>query len=242
MSLDALLFRLAELERKLPNVVRVGTVEAADYPAARVRVRTGDIVTGWLPWLTVRAGMDRSWWAPEVGEQTVVLSPSGELAQGVVLFGLYRDAHPAIADVPTIHRVEYADGAFIEYDREQHILSAYVPGDIVAVADGNVAVTAGGDAGVFITGDLDASVGGDVTVAAQGAVAISSPSKISLAAPVIEIDGAIQHGGGANGGGASITGPLTQTGGGITTDGDVVAGGISLEHHTHPAVASGEPA
>lgn len=40
--------------------------------------------------------------------------------------------------------------------------------------------------------------------------------------------------GGAGGGsGTTIEGPITQTGGGFTTDQDVVAGGISLHNHDH---------
>lgn len=110
-------FRLAELERRLANIVRIGTVEEADYPNARVRVAIGEILTAWLPWLTRRAGGDRDWWAPEAGEQVVVLSPAGDLAQGVVLPSLYADAAPAPATSPDIRREIHGDGLVIEHDR-----------------------------------------------------------------------------------------------------------------------------
>ncbi|MGE4298905.1 MAG: phage baseplate assembly protein V [Desulfovibrionaceae bacterium] len=241
MRNDDIRYRLAELERLLANVIRLGAVEEADYATARVRVRSGQVLTAWLPWLTHRAGPDATWWAPEVGEQVALLAPGGDLAQAVVLPALYQVAHPAIADVPTKHRVQYADGASWEYDREAHTLRAYVPGNVIVLADGDVDVTVGGDATLIAGGDLDASVGGaaslttggDATVAAQGDISLSSPSRITLAAPIIALDGALVHGGGANGGGAQISGQLTQTGGGIVTDGDVVAAGVSLDHHTH---------
>jgi len=115
--LDDLLFRLTELEHKLNNLVRVGQVAEADYDAARVRVQLGPITTGWRPWLTTRAGGDRSWWAPEVGEQVVVFSPAGELAHAWVLPAGFSDAAPAPANSPDILRAVFADGLVVEHDR-----------------------------------------------------------------------------------------------------------------------------
>ncbi|MBE0529536.1 MAG: phage baseplate assembly protein V [Rhodospirillales bacterium] len=112
---------MAELDRRLANVVRIGTVAEADYPAARVRVAIGDNLTGGLPWLTARAGGDRAWWAPEVGEQVMVFSPGGDLAQGVVLPALFSNAAPAPADSPDIRREVYADGLVIEHDRAKKL-------------------------------------------------------------------------------------------------------------------------
>lgn len=118
MSADA--HAVADLDRRLANIISFGAVEDLDEANAQVRVRAGEILTDWLPWVTLRAGEDRTWWAPEPGEQVVILAPSGELAQAVVLPAIYQDAHPAPANVRTVHRLEYADGTFIEYDREAH--------------------------------------------------------------------------------------------------------------------------
>ncbi|SME96414.1 phage baseplate assembly protein V [Desulfovibrio gilichinskyi] len=123
-------YLLAELDRRLSNVVRIGTVAEADYSKARLRVSFGEAVSDWLPWVTFRAGGDHTWWAPEVDEQVLVLAPSGEISGGVVLGSIFSTSHPAPADRPTIHRTTYEDGAIIEYDRLKHILHAYIPGDI----------------------------------------------------------------------------------------------------------------
>lgn len=91
-----------ELGRKLENLIRRGTVHAVRGKPAGVRVQSGDNITDWLPWLTVRAGgVDggRMWDAPVVGEQVVVLSQGGDLAQGVVLLGLASDAMPDGSDI-----------------------------------------------------------------------------------------------------------------------------------------------
>ncbi len=114
---DDLEFRVAELERRIENVVRVGTIVSADYGAATATVRIAGNVTAPRPWLTLRAGGDRSWWAPETGEQVMLFSPSGDLAQSVILPAIYSDAAPAPATSADVSRQVYADGFVIEHDR-----------------------------------------------------------------------------------------------------------------------------
>jgi len=157
-------FELSEMDRRLSRIVKLGRVEEADYERARVRVRIGAAVTGWLPWLTARAGGDSSWWAPEVGEQVVVLSPDGELAAGVVLAAIYRAAHPAPAGSPNVHRVEYADGTWVEYDREAHALRAYCVGEVQIEAEGDIAAQAGGAIALAAAGDVTIAAGGNVKI------------------------------------------------------------------------------
>lgn len=91
-----LAFRVAELERKLANVVRPGRVFEVDTERTRVRVQydvtlEGEpAVTGWLPWLTARAGVVLTWSAPSLGEQVLLLAPTGDLAQAFVLPAIYQ--------------------------------------------------------------------------------------------------------------------------------------------------------
>ncbi len=141
-------FDVVELARRLAGVVRLGTVEEADYVRARVRVRydtdaAGEpVVTAWLPWLTTRAGGDRSWWAPEAGEQVVLLSPSGELGQAVVLPGVYQRAHPANGERADLSRVDWGNGSWAEHDRKSGTIKVYAKGDIEIVAEGNIKLKA----------------------------------------------------------------------------------------------------
>lgn len=167
-----ILARIAELERKLINVVRIGVIEEIDYTTALAKVRLEpNLLTTGLPWTTRRAHTENEWWAPEVGEQVVVLAPAGELNQGVIDRSLHQTAYPPAQTVATIHSVTYADGAVISYDRENHALSAVLPSGATVdlTADGGITIT--GD--VSITGNLvvdgDASATGDVSDSA-GAV------------------------------------------------------------------------
>lgn len=137
-------FDLVEIARRLANVVRLGTVAAVDLAAARVQVvydTEADgtpIRTAPLPWLTGRAGADRTWWAPAVGEQVVVLAPGGDLPRAVVLPALYRDAHPAPAAEASKHVALYGDGIRVEVDTDAHRYSVTVP------AGGELVLTCGG--------------------------------------------------------------------------------------------------
>lgn len=118
---------IADLARLLENIVRFGTIEAVQMQPPRVQVKSGNITTAWRPWLNLRAGADREWDPPTIGEQVVLLSPSGNLAQGVVLTGLFSDLIPANGDREGLHRRTYRDGAVIEYDSIAHRLRAILP-------------------------------------------------------------------------------------------------------------------
>lgn len=126
-------FDLVELARRLANVVRLAVVHEADYAAATLRARydvdgDGDpVLTGWLPWLTRRAGGDSDWWAPEAGEQVVLLAPSGDLPQAVALPALHYADRPAPAATPDQRLTVHADGARALYDRAAHLLRFEAP-------------------------------------------------------------------------------------------------------------------
>jgi phage baseplate assembly protein V len=107
---------LAELQRRLANVVRVGTVEEADFSAARVKVRMGGILTGWLPMSGIRAGGVRVWSPLTVGEQVTVFSPSGDLAQGLVMPGTYCDANASPGNSETAINIVFPDGSTLDWD------------------------------------------------------------------------------------------------------------------------------
>ncbi len=109
---------LADLIRRLDNLIRPGTVAEVDHVRARCRVRTGGLLTAWLPWFTRRAGTTSEWDPVSVGEQCVVLSPGGDPAVGFVLVGLYCEANPADSADPAVHRTEWANGDFLQHNAE----------------------------------------------------------------------------------------------------------------------------
>ncbi|MBS9529969.1 phage baseplate assembly protein V [Wolbachia endosymbiont of Rhagoletis cerasi] len=113
-------FAISELNRKLANIIRIGLVKEVDYEKARVRVKIGEFITDWLPWVTARAGEDRSWFVPNIDEQVIVLSPFGELSLGVVLPAIYQEKYPPPENKKEISSVVFKDGTKLLYDKEKH--------------------------------------------------------------------------------------------------------------------------
>ena len=131
----------AELLRLIHNLIRLGTIAEVDHQAARVRVKSGDMLTTWLQWLTLRAGTTLDWDPPTIGEQVILFSPGGDPASGVALTGLFSTANPAPADAANLWRRVFPDGAVLEYDHKANHLRATLPGSASIDAQADVTVT-----------------------------------------------------------------------------------------------------
>lgn len=200
----------ADMARRLANVVRAGVVASVDLAAARCRVQMGDLLTAPLPFLTTKAGQDRTWHPPEVGEQVLVLAPSGELSAGFVLAGAYTTSNPAPSTSSDVSQMVFKDGATATYDRALHSLTLTLPASgssLVVNVTGNATVHASGNALVEATGNA--------TVSAGAVAKIEAGTQIQMVAPSVAI---------------------TST---VTVTGDVTAGGISLKTHRHGGVQGG---
>lgn len=133
---------LAEIDRLLANLIRIGVVAELDEAAARVRISIGELLTDWLPWLTARAGATRTWSAPRPGEQVLVLAPYGDLTQAVALPGIYQDAHPAPAARREVERIAFPDGSLVDYDSAGHVLTVTAGSGRVVINCGSATVNA----------------------------------------------------------------------------------------------------
>jgi phage baseplate assembly protein V len=214
-------YAASELDRRLGNLVRMGTIAELDDAQALVKVDLGDVTTDWLPWATMRAGEDRTWHAPEPGEQVMVLAESGELAHGVVLPGIYQDKYGAPSNTRNKSRTEFKDGAFIEYDREGHKHVLDVPAG----------------------GSITLHIGGTTLKLEDGQATLTTP-KLLVDSPDSTFTGAVtvqglltylagMAGSGGSGAAAAITGNV------IVTGGDVKADTISLKTHKTSGVQPG---
>jgi phage baseplate assembly protein V len=170
---------IATLARLLENLIRFGTIEAVQMQPPRVKVKSGNITTTWLPWLALRAGADREWDPPTIGEQVMLLSPSGNLAQGIALTGLFSDLITANGDREGLHRRTYRDGAVIEYDSIAKHLRATLPGTAEVTAQGNVSLTTQAALSAMATGDITIKSAANITIEAAGNVAIKG-AKVEL--------------------------------------------------------------
>lgn len=107
---------LVELSRRLENLIRFGTVHSVDHAARRCRVQSGKLVTEWLRWFEARAGETTTWNPPTIGEQCVVFSPSGEVENGMVIYGAPSDVINTPSHDPVKHVIKFPDGAVFSYD------------------------------------------------------------------------------------------------------------------------------
>lgn len=197
-----------EIQRLIRNLIRIGTVSEVDLSTGTCRVYTAGNTTDWLHWLASRAGNTRAWWSPSVGEQVLLLALGGELDTAFVLPGVFSDRFPApSASADAVH-IAFPDGAVIEYEPETGALLASGIKSATVNASDNVAVTA----------PL-------INCVAKTRITLDSPEVVctsKLTTATIEI----QQGG-------SMTGNLTHSGGGITSN------GIVLHTHKHSGVQTG---
>lgn len=203
---------LADLQRLLHNIVRVGSIHSVDHGGpgkpATVRVAIGDLVTDWRPYHECRAGTTTTWNPPTVGEQATVFSPSGDLGAAVVLVGLNSTGNPAPSSDPNKHVTKYPDGTVVEYDHAAHALLVSMAG------------------------------GGTATLIAPGSVTIDSPEVTMTGNCTVE--GTLTYLGGMRGSGmAAGAGSSAEIVGTLQTTEDVVAGGISVRRHDHGGVQRG---
>jgi phage baseplate assembly protein V len=118
---------VTELIRRLEQLLRYGTIAEVDLAAARCRVKSGELLSNWLPWFAQRAGETLHWSPPTVGEQCLLLSPGGDTAAAVAIVGLYSTSAAAPSSSASVHTTHYPDGAVLTYDHASHVLSAVLP-------------------------------------------------------------------------------------------------------------------
>lgn len=173
---------IADVIRRIENLIRPGVIAEVQHTPLRVRVATGGLLTGWLMVFAQRAGEDREWDPPSVNEQCLVFCPSGNPEQAFALVGLYGDDFPAPDDSPARHRRAYRDGAVIEYDTATHALRAELPegGTFELIATGGSRIVGP----VRIEGPLHATEAVSTDSTLHATDAISTDAGISAAADI----------------------------------------------------------
>lgn len=173
-------FRRADDGKRLDQLVSLGTVVEFDLAARPVTARV-EFEEGWvsddLPVFQLSAGRVRSWSAPVIGEQVMVIAPSGELGAAWALRGLPYGAFAATsAEALTTILAEWADGAADAYDEAAHARTITIP------AGGSLTVNVGGK--TLVIGEDGVSIdaaGGDISLTGG---AITLTGAITLDGPV----------------------------------------------------------
>ncbi len=86
---------LAEADRRIENIVRVGRVASVDPATATAIIDFGDFTSPPLPVGQLTGGAIQFWCMPSEGEQVMVLSESGDIANGTIYGSIYAGNAPS---------------------------------------------------------------------------------------------------------------------------------------------------
>lgn len=106
----------AEHQRRLHNIATIGTVIDIDAGAALIRLAVGENETDWVNIPSIAAGSISVWRCPSIGEQYLLVSPSGELANAIPVISLYSEHNPSPSTDPNEIRIRYNDTDFCSID------------------------------------------------------------------------------------------------------------------------------
>lgn len=135
----------ADINRRLENLIRLGTIAEVDEAARRLRVNTGALTTDWLPW-PAEIGRNYKRWRPlRVGTQVILGSISGDPAQALILGILYTDSLNSPSTDPAIDMIAFNDGTVVQHNSSTHKTTLSSAGDVAIHAAGNLSLTAAGN-------------------------------------------------------------------------------------------------
>lgn len=219
---------LIELSRRLENILRIGTIHAVDHVAVRVQVKTGELITQWLPWIEQRAGNTTTWNPPTLGEQAIVFSPSGEPGGGIVLVGINSTTIQPPSHSQADHVTHYPDGTITSYDHIAGTYEALFP-DGAEIRYNHP------------SSHLEAI--GINTLLAQADTSITLDTPLTHITGRLEVDNLLTYKNGLNGTGGSnnniVTGNFNHNGTFTHTGGNLSSNGKTLHTHVHPDLTSG---
>ncbi|MBV6287490.1 phage baseplate assembly protein V [Pseudomonas aegrilactucae] len=176
----------AQHDRMLASLVMPCSVVGVDLAAAMVRVSDGaGWTSAWVRWHSQAAGKARHWRAPSMGEQGVLISPSGEPAQGTFVPGLYGNAGAQPDNRDHVEVWRFDDGGSLVYDWQAKTYAIDLP-------SGSVTTKVGGST-VVVTDDAITVLTGSVTI--TGAITLNGD---------VQLNGALRVAGDINGGGKII--------------------------------------
>jgi len=158
--------RVAELERRMANTMREGSVAAVSGGLCRLRLGGSDeepFLSPWVPYAQ-HAGALKIHTPPSLGQQMTLFSPAGDLRRGQALPFTWSDAEPAPSDAADLNvltfgqvRVELAEDRILVRLGESEILvtadRVLLRGALIAT-DGETRLD-GGERAVVFAGSLD---------------------------------------------------------------------------------------
>ena len=136
-----------ETERRFGNIIQYGEICEVQPEKGLCRMKLSETrVSPLSPWLMTRCGDDKDFWHPDLHEQAIFFSPGGEGSDGFVIVGMFSDARPLPSGAREgLYIKEFKDGARIEVDRENHVVSIKdFHGSFIKMIDGDIRIKSSG--------------------------------------------------------------------------------------------------
>ena len=136
-------YALAQHDRMLAGIAMETYVVALDLTASppMCRVSDGEWTSAWVRWHSIAAGKARHWRAPSMGEQGVLISPSGDPAQGTFVPGLYGNAGAPPDNRDHVEVWRFDDGGSLVYDWKAKKYTITLPTGTVTIKVGASVMT-----------------------------------------------------------------------------------------------------
>lgn len=141
---------LAELKRRLENIVQIGTVSETKTKDGKALARvvfdddgTNVRVSAFLPVVSFANSFMRTYIPVRVKEQVLVVSPFGNANSGFIIRSIFnRGCKEPVGSNEHTAIIEFEDGTRLSYDSKAKLLSFDCAGDVVIKAVGNVSISA----------------------------------------------------------------------------------------------------
>ena len=156
-------YALSDLAKRLSNIIRIGSIFEINVQTDKARVKIGELETDFLPWANSNSGNNNSWNPPEIDEQVIILSPSGDLSQAVILPSIYKNN--ASNYDQNIKSITYQDGSKISFNVSSGTLDLDLKGDVTIKVVGNANIE--GD-NINITASSNITLDGNVDLGGSG--------------------------------------------------------------------------
>lgn len=158
-----------ELLRIISNIIRLGEVIELQPKPLAARVKVGDNETDWVLIAHARAGSTNDFDPPSIGEEVVLLCPSGELEQAIIIASLHSDANDQPAQSLAEFQRTFPDGTTINYNSESHALMLTAVGNVQITIEGDSTINVGGNAAITASGNATVDA---TTIALNGGAGV----------------------------------------------------------------------
>jgi phage baseplate assembly protein V len=136
---------LSDLNRRLDNLLGLGTIAEVDFAARppMVRLDLSGRLTDWRP-IPAEIGANFRRWRPlRVGTQVLVACPSGDPANAVIVQILYTDSLAPPSTAENVDLIEWNDGTVVRHDSTARVTTIASPDGTLVLDAKNVVIRTG---------------------------------------------------------------------------------------------------